>query len=179
MNLIFCLFLATPQAKKACFISFGAFILCFANGSSLVALYLYRAIIAPDGIEIEVLLLFSFTTIIGNVLFTCIVDFISRKVCDGFFWVPMKKAINFQFFYVFRRYSTFFQPFLLCSACSCWRFTFVCINSILNGFVWLALWASHFLATWDYVKCRWLSAMKYFRKRYYFFLYILQINSNR
>lgn len=123
-NLIICLFLVTPQAKKACFISFGSFILCFANGSSLMALYLYKAISAPDGIEIDVLLLFSFATIIGNVLFSCVVDLISRKVWGGleiFFWSKLNEEIVIfpflcvclQILYVFSAFFTMLSFLLL------------------------------------------------------------------
>lgn len=148
-----------------------------------MALYLYKAISAPDGIEIDVLLLFSFATIIGNVLFSCVVDLISRKVWGGleiFFWSKLNEEIViFPFLCVcVCRYSTFSQPFSLCSASCCWRFTSIWIVSILNTFVWLALRASHFLATWDYVRCRWLSAMKFCRRRYDLLLLLKKLNVN-
>lgn len=95
-------FLATLQAKRACFVAFTAYFLCFACGIYVLTNYM-TDIFAKTGSSLSPKtssLTVAITTMIGNLLFFAIVEHFSRKVCDRnrFFSFPCESFKGIYFF---------------------------------------------------------------------------------
>lgn len=77
-------FSVTPQAKKACFIAFTSYVLCFLCGTMAVVNYITE-IFAETGSSLSIKnssFLVSIGNLIGNLMFFAIVEQFKRRVCS-------------------------------------------------------------------------------------------------